>query len=221
MRATLVLAAAVLTHCVFAAEQVNVSICNLGGLKESVVRKARAETEAVFRPSKIRIEWSDCDQPSGPRTFIIRLRADKPPHTAGPSSLDAMGRAFLGKDGSGYLADAYFQSVRELSDLHGADAAALLGVVIAHELGHLLLGPGHTPNGVMRSAWGSREMRAVGQRWLKFNREQRAKMQRMLSPQQTRAVPEQTNVNIGSISSTVARPLLSTVSVSKYSHIRR
>jgi len=181
MRTTVVLAAAVLARCVFAAEQINVSICNLGGLKASVVRQAEAETQAVFRPSQIRIEWSDCDQVTGPHSFIVRLRGDKPPQTAGPSSLDAMGRAFLGKDGNGYLADAYFQSVRELSNFHGSDTAALLGVVIAHELGHLLLGPGHTPNGVMRSAWGSRELRAVGQRWLKFNRDQRAKMQRQLS----------------------------------------
>jgi hypothetical protein len=181
MRATVLLAAAVLTRCAFSAEQINVSICNLGGLKESIVRQAKAETQAVFRPSQIRIEWSDCDQVAGSHSFIVRLRADKPPQTAGPSSLDAMGRAFLGKEGNGYLADAYFQSVRELSDFHGADAAALLGVVIAHELGHLLLGPGHSPNGVMRSAWGGRELRAVGQRWLKFNRDQRDKMQRTLS----------------------------------------
>jgi hypothetical protein len=92
-----------------------------------------------------------------------------------------MGRAFLGADGRGYVVDAYIQSVRETSDFQTADLAVLLGVVIAHELGHLLLGPGHAPSGVMRSAWGSREVRALTQRQLAFNREQRAKMQRLLS----------------------------------------
>jgi hypothetical protein len=186
MRATVLLAGAVLTRCVFAAEQINVSICNLGALKESVVRQAKAETQAVFQSSQIRVEWSDCGQVTGSHSFIVRLRADKPSQTAGPSSLDAMGRAFLGEDGSGYLADAYFQSVRELSNLHGANAAVFLGVVIAHELGHLLLGPGHTPYGVMRSSWGSRELTALMQRYLTFNRDQRAKMQRRLAGGDTR-----------------------------------
>jgi hypothetical protein len=186
MRAAIVLALAVLTRSVFVAQQINVSVCNFGALSQSVVRQAKAETQAVFRKSQIQIEWSDCDQATGSPSFIVRLRADKPPQTAGPSSLDAMGRAFLAKDGHGYLADTYFQSVRELSSFHGTDAAALLGLVIAHELGHLLLGPGHTPNGVMRSAWGSRELRALSQRWLTFNREQRAKMQRRLSGGDTR-----------------------------------
>jgi hypothetical protein len=113
--------------------------------------------------------------------LIVRLRADKPPRSAGPSSLDALGRAFLGKEGRGYLVDAYIQSVRETSDFHSTDVAVLLGVVIAHELGHLLLGPGHTPTGVMRSRWGNPDLKALSQRHLKFTSEQRAEMQRRLS----------------------------------------
>jgi hypothetical protein len=181
MRSRVVLAAAVLTRCVLSAEQINVSICNFGALKESVVRQAKIETQAVFRSVGIMIEWSDCDRGGESQGFIVRLRADRPLLNVGPSSLDAMGRAFLGKDGRGYLADAYFPSVRDLGDFHSTDTASLLGVVIAHELGHLLLGPGHTPSGIMRSVWGGREMRAVGQRYLRFNREQGAQMQRRLA----------------------------------------
>jgi hypothetical protein len=186
MRATVLLAAAVLTHSVVAAQQIQVSICNPGALTESVVRKAKGETEAVFRASQIRIEWLDCDHVAGSKALIVRLRPDKPPGTAGPASLDALGRAFLGKEGRGYLVDAYLQSVRETSNFRDVDVAMLLGVVIAHELGHLLLGPGHTPNGVMRSRWGGPDLRALSQRHLKFTREQQAKMQRILSGGDTR-----------------------------------
>jgi hypothetical protein len=48
--------------------------------------------------------------------------------------------------------------------LHDGDAGVLLGFVMAHELGHVLLGAGHTPDGVMQAAWG--EMYALRQRWL-------------------------------------------------------
>jgi hypothetical protein len=44
------------------------------------------------------------------------------------------------------------------------DPAVLLGHVIAHELGHLLLDPGHVPTGIMPTSWGARDMEAIGQR---------------------------------------------------------
>ena len=45
----------------------------------------------------------------------------------------------------------------------------LLGYVIAHELGHLLIGAGHRPNGIMRASWGKNELDALNRRHLKFN----------------------------------------------------
>jgi hypothetical protein len=181
MRAAILLAVAVLTRSVLA-QQIQVSVCNgPRALAESVVRRAKAEVQAVFRLSKIGIEWLDCQNLAGSHPFVVRIRADRPPGTAGPLSLDAMGRAFLAKDGGGYIVDAYIQSVREIGDYYQADIAVLLGVVIAHELGHLLLGQGHAPSGVMLSRWGSAEVKALTQRRLTFTREQRAKMQRLLS----------------------------------------
>src|SRR5690242_7916211 len=129
MRATVVLAAAVVTGSVFAGQQIEVSLCNPGTLTESVLRRAMAEAQAAFRAAQVTIEWSDCHQLEGRHPFIVRLRADKPPRTAGPLSLDAMGRAFLSTNGRGYLVDAYIQSVRDISKYHGADDAAVLGVV--------------------------------------------------------------------------------------------
>jgi hypothetical protein len=177
----LLIFAALLTSRVAAGQVINVSICNLGGLSASVVRRAEVETQAVFHSPGIRIRWAACDQASPPPWFTIRLRGDRPPATAGATSLDAMGRAFLAGDGSGYMADAYIVAVQELSGRDGSDAGVLLGVVIAHELGHLLLGPGHTRDGVMRASWGDRELKALSQRWLTFNAAQRGRMQTLLS----------------------------------------
>ena len=78
-------------------------------------------------------EGGSAGSPSA-RSFTLRLRNDRPPQTAGSSSLDAMERAFLPEHGAGYLADAYFQSVQELAGRHQIDAEVLLGFVIAHEL---------------------------------------------------------------------------------------
>jgi predicted Zn-dependent protease len=51
---------------------------------------------------------------------------------------------------------------------------------MAHELGHLLLGAGHTPDGVMQAAWGPKQMDALRQRWLRFTTECATRIRRAL-----------------------------------------
>jgi hypothetical protein len=98
-----------------------------------------------------------------------------------------MGRAYLAANGSGSLADAYVESIRPLAEQHQADADALLGYVIEHELGHLLLGPGRVPDGVMRGAWNVNELKALRQRWLRFNETERILLRQRLELLASRA----------------------------------
>jgi hypothetical protein len=184
MRTTLLLAV-FSAGTLFGAERLNVSVCNLGGLPESDVVRAEAEVEAVFRPVDVQIEWKTCEEyrargPAGRAWFLIRLRNDKPPVMRSASSLDAMGRAYIAESGEAYLADAYFKAVQKLAGAHDADADALLGFVIAHELGHLLLGEGHVPDGVMQAQWGGAAVKALERRWLQFNPAQRERIQSKL-----------------------------------------
>jgi hypothetical protein len=184
MRASLLLAI-FSAGTLFAAGHMNVSVCNLDGLPESDVARAKAEVEAVFHPVEVEIAWKSCDEyrPSatvGEAWFLIRLRNDKPPVMRSASSLDAMGRAYIGESGDCYLADAYFKAVQKLAAAHDADADALLGFVIAHELGHLLLGEGHVPDGVMQAQWGGAAVKALERRWLQFNPAQRNRIQSKL-----------------------------------------
>jgi hypothetical protein len=168
-----------------AGQQMNVAVCNLGGVSGSVIASAKAETELVYRSAGVTIVWHDCEAfpPSAGQTndpwFVIRLRTDKPPLTVGPASLDVMGKAFV-EDTGGYMADAYFQSIQTTSERHHSDSGVLLGFVMAHELGHLLLGAGHAPDGVMQAAWGQKQMDALRQRWLRFNEQSAARIRHAL-----------------------------------------
>jgi hypothetical protein len=49
-----------------------------------------------------------------------------------------------------------------------------MGYTMAHELGHLLIGAGHRPNGLMRAALSKKELDALNRRHLKFNEEEQA-----------------------------------------------
>ena len=86
-----------------------------------------------------------------------------------------MGRAFMNADGTGNMADVYYGAVRELTLLDPiAGANQVMGYTMAHELGHLLIGAGHRPNGIMRAALSKKELDAINSRHLKFNAAEQA-----------------------------------------------
>jgi len=62
----------------------------------------------------------------------------------------------------------------------GADSDSVIGCVMAHELGHLLLGPGHVPDAIMRASWGTGDLEAIRRRRLVFNRAQNTVIRREL-----------------------------------------
>jgi hypothetical protein len=161
-----------------AGKDINISVCNTGGLPSSALARGEASVEAAFQPLGLRVTWLRCDQhprdEGEGRWFTVRLRGDSPLRRATCSSLDAMGRAYIGGNGEGYLADIYLQPVTDFAAPYGADADALLGNVRVHELGHLFLGPGHSRAGVMRSGWTIRELMTLQQGHLQFTAPQRA-----------------------------------------------
>jgi len=170
----------------FAGEKMSVSVCNPGQLPAAVVASAEQQAGVVFRAIDVEVVWQECGQgaaaakAAGERRFTIRLRNDAPPKMAGPTSLDAMGRAYVPEEGTGFMADAYYRSVQLVAGANNSDTSALLGCVMSHELGHLLLGPGHVPNGIMRAAWKPQDVDAARKRSLKFNAAQGARIRTAL-----------------------------------------
>jgi len=139
------------------------------------VAKAEKRASLVFGAIDVDVVWLECGEGAAAaeaaheRRFEIRLRNDAPPKVAGPTSLDAMGRAYVPEEGTGFMADAYYRSVQLVASADSTDVGALPGCVMAHELGHLPLGPGHVLNGIMRAAWRPQDVDAARKRWLKFN----------------------------------------------------
>jgi len=185
MRFLLLITAVSSVEILAAGRQINVSVCNLEGISDSVLSDAKAETELVFRQVGVEIVWRAYDTfpmavwPARSPRFLVRLWNHKQHLTAGPSSLEVMGKAFVGAPGD-TVADAYFPVIQAMAEQRHVDAGVLLGFVMAHELGHLLLGPGHTTEGVMQAAWGQSQMDALRQRRLGFTREGAERIRLML-----------------------------------------
>ncbi len=164
-----------------------VLICNPGKLPVYLVTQAETEAGFVFRSAGVDVVWRGCEVRSSRRGadgtpwFLIRLRKDSVPHYAGKLSLHAMGRAFVAGD-DGYMADVYWPPVRALAEDTQSSAGSIIGYTMAHELGHLLLGPGHRPRGLMAARWGDDEVRLLDQRSLGFDSIDRARIREKLRP---------------------------------------
>ena len=105
----------------------------------------------------------------GTRPYVVRvglchLRVANPP--CGPNrapfhdaTSEVFGVAFLSDEGTGCYSDVFYDRAMELhADWH-VGLSDILGSVMAHELGHLLLGSNsHSPAGVMRAHWQGEEL---------------------------------------------------------------
>ena len=176
----------------FGGERMRVAVCNIGELPAQAIEHAEAEAAYVFQSTGVEIQWTSCgaevdaaDARMRP-DFVLRVRTGGHLPKAGATSLEAMGRAFMNVDGTGNMADVYYGAIRELTLLYPvAGADQLMGYTMAHELGHLLIGAGHRPNGLMRAALSKKELDALNRRHLKFNEAEQAAILHKLRMRET------------------------------------
>lgn len=187
MQSHLLIAGLLSAASAFADEQMSVAVCNIGELPAAVVERAKAEAAYVFQSIGVRIQWTACgaevdaaDTRLRP-DFVMRVRVGGHLPKSGDTSLEAMGRAFMNEDGEGNMADVYFGAIRELTlEYPVATPEQLMGYTMAHELGHLLIGAGHRPNGLMRAVLSKKELDSLNRRHLKFNAAEQAAILRKL-----------------------------------------
>ena len=103
---------------------------------------------------------------------MVRLRQRS--HNLNESTL---GLSFLGDDGIGCHADVFYAEVELIQQEAGLSAEAILGLVIAHELGHLLLGSNsHATTGIMRANWKKQDLSLASKGMLGFTEHQAQQM---------------------------------------------
>jgi hypothetical protein len=165
-----------------AAESASVSVRVYDGsgtnpaIRETAIRAAGA----IVAEAGIAMEWHDCtprpehrrcDLTRARRDLILRIVPDaEPGEPATRSALESHidgNPSILGfavtdpRSGTGVFATIFISRVTALAERTGFPSSFLLGRVLAHEAGHLLLGPlGHSSYGLMRPVWTSAELQA-------------------------------------------------------------
>jgi hypothetical protein len=128
--------------------------------------RALAEAERILAAAFVDVRWRICRSPSpeagcevSPGASELLLRVVP----GGPDRQDSsarLGEAYVVCGAGGVLATVFFNWVARLADSAQADIGTLLGRVIAHELGHLIMRPSvHTRRGLMRPSWTYDEVR--------------------------------------------------------------
>jgi predicted transcriptional regulator len=90
------------------------------------------------------------------------------------SSREQLGFALpSARAGSASATWVFYRRVEELAEGKNASKSQILGHAIAHEIGHLLLGPDrHSDRGIMRANWGRRDLQEAARGQLFFTIEQ-------------------------------------------------
>jgi hypothetical protein len=146
----------------------------------------------VLGEAGVWVNWLDCGTPDHWRTELGCSDLTFPTHlsvrlvAAGRGvSEDTFGQSFLNESGEGNYAYVYAAQVHSSKALNVVKEGDLLGYVIAHEMGHLLLGrDSHAAAGVMRARWEGAELRQAAHGQLSFTRVESERMRtRYLSAQ--------------------------------------
>lgn len=183
--------------------RVMITVFDEAGVEHSVVERAEARVERELQASGIGVWWQnpgwDGNAPvaggkdSTGETLLLHIHIlPRARNAAG----EVFGMAFLGKDGRGQQADLFYDRIEKLGSHQAQDRAALLGAVMAHELGHLLLGThAHTTSGIMQARWDDETLQRIGQGLIGFDPEQETRMrERVGELAEPRAVELNANV---------------------------
>ena len=144
------------------------------GVPARIMAEAQNEVVYIFGRAGINIMWQECQSSSGRREepackaemgngeVMVRI-VEKSPF------ITAFGNEPLGFAIPPFRTTIYHRAITEVCKSVNVEQGQILGLAIAHELGHLLLGPrSHSPVGTMRATWDREDFQAAKQRRLRF-----------------------------------------------------
>src|SRR5437660_3704500 len=111
--------------------------------------------------------FPDC-RVEGSNTIILRIMAPSPRWIASSTLGETMGSMYV---------TMFRDHVRTAAVTAHCSEDIFLGSAITHEIGHLLLGPGHTNHGPMKGRWTISDCRLAEVRLLLFSSGESARMQ--------------------------------------------
>jgi hypothetical protein len=139
--------------------QLRVLVVNRAGARPEVVQAAERDAAAIYAAAGIQTIWIN-PAPGGTSIHDMDLTVVLRPESAAFASTKitdtTLGYAVTepGLPGQrGRLVWVFFGRVEKYAERNHIQISRLCGLVMAHEIGHLVLPAGHTESGLMRATW--------------------------------------------------------------------
>ena len=160
-------------------------VYNYAVVSSEVLAQTEAEAARIHQRAGVGILWVNCpltpkeaDQfpacqvPLGPTTLSLRILPPSAAERLRPH-MNCFGFA-LSPD----FANVFANDAEQLAQRRGMSPGVILGHVVAHEIGHLLLGVNsHSVNGIMHAPWRPKELEIIGEGRMAFMPAEAAAMQ--------------------------------------------
>jgi hypothetical protein len=164
-----------------------VRLYNTSGIPPDELAAARGAADAILRDTGLDIRFRECARTTDPcadtlnRSEVVVRIIDAPQFNA-TLHPEAYGVTYIVKETNrGWLATVFSDRIDAAAARVGVDAGTLLGRVMAHEIGHLLLGIDyHGAAGVMRAEWPDERLNRDGDEW-RFSMLEAERMHRVLA----------------------------------------
>jgi len=165
---------------------ITLRVYNYAHIPPALLSHAEDEATTIFRQAGVEAAWVDCplsgaeldrfpacQQPMGGADFALRILSAAMTERA-PAGGEALGFALpCPEDLAGCYAEVFYQRISDWASGAEISAYQLLGHAMAHEVGHLLLGPNsHSRDGIMRPQWNPDDLRVIARASLRFTPEQ-------------------------------------------------
>ena len=156
---------------------ITVWVRNRAEVPNYLVSQAQAVVQRIFRKAGVATVWvaAPYDQGSSQESqFIIDiLSRDEANRLDVTRSAETLGVAPTSGFEPGRLAYVFYHRIGEASRESEINPRYVLGIAMAHELGHLLLPYGaHSTTGLMRANWTTADLQRAAHGQLLFTREQ-------------------------------------------------
>jgi hypothetical protein len=170
------------------------SVFNDASVPAEILAQGEARAAHILAQAGIQVEWLNCaaggshvpdqfEEPSPcsriayPSHLSVRIVS-----TAQSVREDVFGEAFTGREGKGTYIKLFYAHLAKPNAHLPLGEGELLGCVIAHEVGHLLLGTdSHSHEGIMQGRWEDAQLREAGKGNLQFTPSQAAFMRDCLA----------------------------------------
>jgi hypothetical protein len=132
--------------------RITVRIDDKAGVQGVYLKFAKARAAEVFAMKGVKLDWIDGEEANHLKvvaSYTILIMAEAPARLK--AVMEGLGLDVMGQGapviGRAYI---YYDRVLKLNPVPPRDIITTLGDVMAHELGHLMLPPGHSNVGIMR-----------------------------------------------------------------------